>query len=256
MRRAGDAVELSQAQRAAAAQGLKGLIPIADGRPFLDYVLSGLADCGFRQVCLVLGADPSHGEVRAYYEGAGRPRRLTLGFVTQREPRGTADAVLAAERFAEEQSVLMLNADNLYPPSALRALRALPRAGLAGFRRSTLLGAIPAERILAFALIATDPEGNLTRIVEKPAPEAALPFGPDPLVSMNLWLLPPTIYAACRTVRPSPRGELELADAIVTSVAQGERYRVVEIADPVLDLSGPADIPLVSASLRGSAASP
>ena len=39
------------------------MIPI--GRPFLDYVLSGLADAGYRRVCLVVG--PEHQAVRDYY---------------------------------------------------------------------------------------------------------------------------------------------------------------------------------------------
>lgn len=256
MRRAGGEVELSSGQQAAAQRGLKGMIPVAGDRPFLDYVVSGLADSGCREVCLVLGSDPDHAEIRSYYEGRGRPARVAIRFATQQRPRGTADAVLAAEAFAAGEPALFLNADNLYPRQALEALRELPRAGLAGFRRSTLVETIPAERILAFALIATDAEGCLTRIIEKPAPAEAAAFGADPLVSMNLWLLPPTIYRFCRAVPPSSRGELELADAIAASIALGERYRMVEIAESVLDLSSPADIPLVSARLRGHEVAP
>ena len=255
MRAGAAATGLSGAQQEAARRGLKAMIPV--GRPFLDYVLSGLADIGIGEICLVIG--PAHDEIRAYYAGAGRPSRSRLEFAVQEQPLGTADAVLAAERFAADQPVLVLNGDNLYPASALDALRRLPRAGLAGFRSSTLLerGNIPAERIRAFALIAVGAGGELLRIVEKPDPDTAATFGPDPLVSMNAWLLPPTIFAACRAITPSSRGELELQDAVRFALERlGERFQVVESSEGVLDLSTPGDIAAVTTRLARLEAQP
>jgi len=247
--------ELSPGQREAAAGGVKGMIPV--GRPFLDHILSGLADAGLRRVCLVTGPAPN--PIRDYYAGAGRPERVAITLAVQPSPRGTADAVLIAERFAAGHSVLVLNGDNLYPRGGLEALREVPRAGLLGFRRSTLLrhGNIPAERILAYALIATDATGVLTHIVEKPDPAAAAEFGEDPLVSMNAWLLPPSIFVACRAIGPSRRGELELQDAVRFCIERlGERFQVLESREGVLDLSRPEDIPEVAARLRHSTPRP
>jgi len=253
MRRADPAVTLAPAQEAVADQGVKAMIPV--GRPFLDYVLSGLADAGCSAVCLVIG--PEHSAVREYYQKTVRPSRVSVSFAVQERPLGTADAVLAAEQFAAGESVLVLNSDNRYPRSALEDLASLRpcapapyAAGLVGFHRSTL--GIPAERIRAFALISVTPDGFLDRIVEKPDEVQSRSFGADPLVSMNAWLLPPSIYGACRLVSPSPRGELELQDAIRYAVEQlGERFQVVESEEPVLDLSSRADIPSVAAALRG-----
>lgn len=254
MRRLGAEPGLSQAQRDAASRGLKALIPV--GRPFLDYILSGLADAGCRRVCVVIS--PGHSEIREYYVGRPEPpepppRRIALAFAEQLEPRGTADAVLAAEEFASGDSVLVVNADNLYPRSALEALRCLPRAGMVGFRSSALirLGNVPPERIGAFALIERALNGELVRIVEKPGRNAAATFGADPLVSMNAWLLPPSIFDSCRAIAPSPRNELELQDAVRHSIdSAGERYQVVESEEGVLDLSTPADIPEVARRVR------
>jgi len=246
---------LSPEQRAMAQRGLKAMVPV--GRPFLDYVLSGLADAGFTRICLVIG--PAHQEIREYYTGPGRPARVSVEFALQERPLGTADAVLAAEPFAGGAPVVVLNSDNLYPSAALGALRSLPRAGLLAWRRAALLreGTIPTERIGAFALLDVDREGQLTRIIEKPAAAEAASFGTDPLVSMNAWLLPASIFAACREVAPSPRGELELQDAVRVCLQRfGERFRVLESTDPVLDLSHPGDIPLVADRLRRIEARP
>ncbi|MDO8666338.1 MAG: hypothetical protein Q7J79_06970, partial [Gemmatimonadales bacterium] len=65
MRRADPAATLDQEQRSAADAGMKGMIRI--GRPFLDYLLSALANAGIRDVCLVVG--PEHDAVRGRYEG-------------------------------------------------------------------------------------------------------------------------------------------------------------------------------------------
>jgi glucose-1-phosphate thymidylyltransferase len=242
---------LSPAQREAATRGLKAMIPLGKepGHPFLAYILSGLADAGFRSVCLVIS--PGQTEVVDFLSSA-RPRRVKLESVVQERPLGTAHAVLATEAFAESDSVVMVNGDNLYPSAGLAALRGLPRAGLLGFRKSSLIReGIPAEKIRVFALIDSDRTGALTRIAEKPEPAEAAAFGDDPLVSMNAWLLPPTIFAACRAIGPSARGELELQDAVRYSMQQGERFVVAESEEPVLDLSSPLDIPGVDARLRG-----
>jgi glucose-1-phosphate thymidylyltransferase len=257
MRKENPGARLDPAQQAAADRGMKAMIPV--GRPFLDYVLSGLADAGLRAVCLVIG--PEHDAMRERYAGATRPRRVSVSFAIQERPLGTADAVLAAEEFAAGESVLMLNSDNLYPRSALESLRSLRpsalsahSAGLVGFRQAALLsmGSIQSERIRAFALISVRTDGTLERIVEKPDQRESLSFGPNPLVSMNAWVLPPTIYAASRAITPSSRGELELQDAVRYAMEHlGERFRVVESEDPVLDLSSREDIPAVASRLAG-----
>jgi len=251
MRRVAPSPALSAGQQAAASRGLKPMIPIGS-RPFLDYVLESLADAGLRQVCLVIG--PGGSEIREHYTRTARPPApLSLEFAVQAQPLGTAHAVLAAESFAAGDSFLSVNADNLYPGSALQALRRLPRAGLAGWRRSTLLSRsnFSAERIGAFALIEVNTAGELARIVEKPGPVDAEAFGPDPMVSMNAWVLPPTIFEACRAIEPSTRGELELPQAVRHAIERlDERFRVVESNEGVLDLSHPGDIPAVEARIR------
>src|SRR5690606_15812717 len=79
MRRPDAAAALDREQSRVADAGLKAMIPI--GRPFLDYVLSALADAGVSDVCLVIG--PEHDSVRTYYTEAVAPRRLRIRFAVQ-----------------------------------------------------------------------------------------------------------------------------------------------------------------------------
>jgi glucose-1-phosphate thymidylyltransferase len=246
MRQDDAAAALSPDQQRAAAAGLKALMPIG-GRPFLDYVLSSLADAGVRRVGLVVA--PAHAALSDHYS-AHRPRRITLDFVVQPEPAGTANAVLAAEAWSAGEPFLAMNADNLYPAAALSDLAALDEPGLPAFDAAELVrtGNIPEERIRAFAVIDVDEAGYLSRIVEKPA--VAPPEGGS-RISMNCWRFDARIFAACRDVPRSARGEYELPEAVGLAMRRGLRLRAVPARGPVLDLSNRADAGEVERRLAG-----
>ena len=117
MRRADAAAQLNDTQSRVADAGMKSMIPI--GRPFLDHVISGLADAGITDVCLVIG--PEHDAIRTYYESLTM-HRVHVHFAIQPTPNGTAGAVAAAEQFAAGDTILTLNGDNYYSTAACRML--------------------------------------------------------------------------------------------------------------------------------------
>ena len=248
MRRADAAARVDESQARVADAGMKAMIPI--GRPFLDHVMSGLADAGITDVCLVIG--PEHGAIRDYYASLAL-RRVRVHFATQAAANGTAGAVAAAEHFAAGDTVLILNGDNYYPAAACHALAQLGESGTVGFEASGLIAKsnIPSDRIRMFALLQRDEDGCLTGVVEKPDPMVYALLLRRSLISMNLWSFSPVIYDACRRVTPSVRGELELQDAVRIAMTEfGESFRVLESDDGVLDLSTRGDIDSVSAVLR------
>ncbi len=249
LRREDPAAALTPEQAAAAQAGAKGLVPV--GRPFLDYLLSSLADAGVTDVGLVIGPGPQ--PLRDRYNKDVVPARLRIAFPVQERPLGTADALLAAEAFARDEEFLVVNSDNVYPASALAALRALPGPGLPVFRPETLIaGGIPADRVRDFAVVRVDAGGFLRQIAEKPDAAAMAGFGPQLLVSMNCWRFSGEIFEACRSIAPSIRGELELPRAVQDAVDRlGARLRAVRCDDPVLDLSTRADVARVAERLRG-----
>jgi dTDP-glucose pyrophosphorylase len=244
---------LTPAQAIAARSGRKAMMPIGDegSRPFLDYVLAALADAGCDRMCLVIAPDQE--DVRRRYRDDVRPTRFRLAFAEQAVASGTAHAVLAAEPEVGPSPFLVVNADNLYPIDALRRLVALDGPGLPAFSPANLVatGNIPAERIASFALIDVDQDGWLRRIVEKPDAAAIAAHGPAARVSMNAWRFDRRIFAACRDVAPSPRGEYELPEAVGLALSRGVGFRVVAAEGPVLDLSRQGDVAEVSRRLAG-----
>jgi glucose-1-phosphate thymidylyltransferase len=251
MREADASVALAPDQAAAAAEGVKGMMPV--GRPFLDYVISALADAGFSDVCLVVA--PDHSEIERYYTQHAIPKRIRVSFAVQSAAIGTADAVLAAEEFTAGEPFVVLNSDNYYPSSVLHDLRDSAGPAAVGFSRAGLLsgGNIPTERIAAFAVLDIGDDGTLSRVSEKPAETLLTARGDDILVSMNCWRLSSEIFRACRDVQPSPRGELELPLAVQYAIdIMGVRFAVIRSDASVLDLSRRADIPRVAALLSGT----
>src|SRR4249919_3478727 len=107
MRAADPDARLTPDQARAADAGLKPMIPV-NGRPFLDYVFSSLADAGITDIALVVA--PDHEQIRAYYEVQSPPSRVQVAFVVQAAPLGTANAILTVERWADGKPFLAMNA--------------------------------------------------------------------------------------------------------------------------------------------------
>lgn len=251
MRKEDESAQLAGDQAAAASLGIKAMIPI--GRPFLDYVLTEVADAGFTDVCLVIG--PEHRPVRDYYQREMVPSRIRIHFAEQERALGTANAVLSAERFAGGDTFVVLNSDNYYPSAVLDELHRMREPGIAGFDRETLVrsGNVSAEGTSRFGALDIDEAGYLRRIL--PAPnEAMLGAGGPIYSSMNCFLFTSEIFIACREVPLSTRGEYELPQAVHWAMDKhGMRFRVVKISAPVLDLSTRADIARVAEHLKGVA---
>jgi glucose-1-phosphate thymidylyltransferase len=243
-------VALSARQEAAAQTGLKALMPVPD-RPLVDSVLEALRAVGVRRFGVVLGR--RHEALAAHLRALPG---LDLTLLEQAEPRGTADAVLAAADFARDVPFLVINSDTYYPSAALAALVALPGPGLLALDRAAVLADgrsnLTDAKLSCFALVDRDANGDLSRLIEKPDDAlwaARVASGGPVLLSINAFRLDPTIFDFCRRVPPSSRGELELPAAVALAVAAGCRFRVAVTGAPILDLTERADVAVVSARL-------
>ncbi|MEX2182101.1 MAG: sugar phosphate nucleotidyltransferase [Gemmatimonadaceae bacterium] len=255
-----DGARLTDAQRAAAERGTKALMPV-HGWPLLDHLLHALADGGVRDVVLVIAPDAD--AIRARYDDEAPPTRLRVRYAVQPEPRGTADALLAARAAVEApvgaprddagvRHFLVCNADNLYPPESIAVLVELDGPGCVAFDAAALTadGAVDDVRIRRFALLELAPDDTLRDIVEKPDASHPLAMPPAPWVSMNLWRFTDAIFDDCGAIEPSARGELELPDAVRRAIHErGARFHAVRQAVAVPDLSHRRDVAALEARL-------
>ncbi len=251
MRRAQPDVGLADRDEELAGRGLKVLIPV-NGRPFLDYVVDSLLKAGLSRICLVVA--PEADLMRENAERISRLAEVSVTCAVQPEPKGTADAVLAAEQFAGDDSFLVVNGDNLFEPRTLREVaRVRPEGCVVGaFPRQALVreGNFAPERVKGFAVVNASVDGRLVGIVEKPADPDRYARQGRVLVGMNLYRFTSVVFAACRRVEPDPeRGELELTAAVADLAQRPEPFHVFICEGRVLDLTGRGDIPAVERAL-------
>lgn len=248
MRRDDAAATASDAQSKVAETGVKGMIPIK--RPFLEYVISALADAGLSEIVLVLG--PEHDAVRKHFAVDAPPTRVRIRFGLQEQPRGTADAVVAAAEVIGNEPFLVLNADNYYPVDAYRRLAAEATAATIAFDRDALVrdSNIDPERVRSFAVLEVSDDEQLLGIVEKPGDSLDLSSERARWVGMNCWAITPEVVDACRRVPLSSRGEYELPEAVGLAIREGVYFRAPKMSAGVLDLSRRSDIASVTAALE------
>lgn len=254
LRAADPAVTLDPAQAAAAEAGLKALVPFG-GRPFLDFVVAGLERAGVRRICLVVGS-AHHATFSAWrMERMVASAAAEVELAVQASPRGSGNALLAAEGCvgAGGELFLVVNSDNLYPPSGLAALAGGGRPALLAVDRRRLLADrasnADAAKTAAWSLVERDAGGFLRRIVEKPDNAFWAQAAEPVLLGVNAWCLRPSIFAHCRAVTPSPRGEIELPAAVMRAIAGGENFFVEASGGPLLDLSSRADVAAIAQRL-------
>ncbi|QDU34443.1 UTP--glucose-1-phosphate uridylyltransferase [Poriferisphaera corsica] len=248
MRKAAEGGGISDKQASVAAKGIKALIPIK--RPFLDYVIHNLAEVGFTDVCLIIGEE--HHSIRDYYDHEAGLSRIRVSYAIQKDPKGTADAVAAAESFAGNDSFIVMNSDNYYPCAAFEKLHHGNDAGLVGFDKQVMIDEsnVAADRLMGYAIVEHSEKGEMITIHEKPCEAVMAKFGKHALLSMNCWRFTKSIFEACRNIELSKRGEYELTDAVNYDIDElGAQYTVMACKEPVLDLSCQDDIASVAARI-------
>lgn len=271
--RPGATLVVLAAGRATRYGGVKPLAPVGpSGEAVLDVLASDALVAGFERLVIVLGAET--GPAVRYHVDRTWPSDVPVEFALQESPRGTVDAVLAAEPLLDERSPFgVANADDLPGVEGLSLLAAHLGAGgpahaAVCFRlRDSLLGDAPVTR----GLCGVDDEGMLEsvderrhvtphadgRIVAHDGREPA-ELSPDLLVSMNLWGFGPGLRDVLRAAATSARGRAEvLLPEVVDDLLADRRagapgafdVRVLRATGRCIGVTHPGDVPLVRAEL-------
>lgn len=239
----------------------KGMIGVGEqGKSLIDYLLFNAHLAGFTDVLLLL--HPTDTVTQDYYERLAETDQLwnmTFRFARQlippdrQKPAGTADAVYQALKQHPDWQTgrfVVCNSDNLYSVTALKTLWESPHPNaLISYDRDAL--AFPIDRIKAFALIKTDPDGFLEEIIEKPTDdeaEAVLASHGRLGVSMNLCVMEAATMLPILEATPfhQVRNEKELPTAVSLYGQQyGQGFYTIPLAEHVPDLTSKTDLKVV-----------
>jgi glucose-1-phosphate thymidylyltransferase len=194
----------------------KQLVPVAN-KPILFYGIEAMADAGIDDIGIIVG--DTRAEVMAAV-GDGSRWSVRVTYLPQDAPLGLAHCVLIARDFLGDDDFVMYLGDNLLEQNLTSFVDEFEKARAnEGVRPSAqiLLKQVPDPHRFGIAELAGD--GHVVRLVEKPADP------PSDLALVGVYLFDTTIHDAVRAIEPSPRGELEITDAIQWLIDQGHRVR-------------------------------
>jgi len=179
----------------------KHLLPIYD-RPMVTYAIDALVSGGVSEILLVTGGTHAGEFFRLLGDGHGHGIGL-LQYAYQEREAGIADALGLAERFAGDDRVLVMLADNIFERSIKPAI---DNFGKQERGARIVLSKVEQPEHLRHLGVAELDGDKVVRIVEKPERP------PSEFAVTGLYFYDPTVFEFLPSLSPSARGELEITD--------------------------------------------
>jgi glucose-1-phosphate thymidylyltransferase len=188
----------------------KQLVPVAN-QPVLFYGIRSMVQAGIREIGIILNPETG-GEIRAVAgDGSQFGEGVSITYIDQASPDGLAHAVLTAEPFLGESSFVMYLGDNLLQGGISELVTQFEANA-----PDAMILLQPVDDPTAYG-VAELQDGRVARLVEKPKEPKS------DLALVGVYLFTKRILEAAKAIEPSPRGELEITDAIQWQVDQGDR---------------------------------
>ena len=195
----------------------KQLVPIAN-QPILFYGIEAMAEAGISEIGIITGATGA--EIRAAV-GDGSKFGVKVTYIPQDAPLGLAHCVLIAQDFLGDDDFVMYLGDNMLQQGLSQFVQRFEKARAAGGpdTPSAQILLCEVEDPRQFGVAEVNTAGEVVRLVEKPSDP------PSNLALVGVYLFDKTVNLAVRSIKPSPRGELEITDAIQWLIDHGHKVR-------------------------------
>lgn len=185
----------------------KQLVPVAN-KPVLFYGIEAMVAAGITEIGIIIA--PETGDEIREVTGDGTKFGASITYIPQAAPEGLAHAVLTAEEFLGDSPFVMYLGDNLLRDGIVPLVEQFKSAEPDAL---ILLTKVPDPEHYGVAELE---DGKVVALAEKP---------PEPktnLALVGVYMFTQTIFDAARAIEKSPRGELEITDAIQHLVDSGK----------------------------------
>lgn len=186
----------------------KQLVPVYD-KPMIYYPLSTLILAGIREILIV--TTPQDSEQFQRLLGDGSRFGVSLSYKVQPSPDGLAQAFLLGEDHIGDESVALVLGDNIFYGPGMGTQLAKHRDLVGG----SIFGYWVKEPS-AYGVVEFDDLGNVLSLEEKPTKPRSHYAVP------GLYFYDNDVVDIAKSLRPSPRGELEITDVNRTYLERGD----------------------------------
>ena len=196
------------------------------GKPVLQHIIEGLRDAGIREFLIVVGyrADA----VRNFF-GDGAHYNISIQYTTQAVQDGTGRVVDLASDFVGDRPFILSYGDILVDPANYKRI-ADPSNNI-----EATVTVIRGEEVSKGGAVFVNDRMELLDIREKSQPGEAT----SPWYNAGLYAFRPRIFEFTAKLKPSPRGEYELTDAIRDLAHSGKKVQALELTGEWADVRDP-----------------
>jgi glucose-1-phosphate thymidylyltransferase len=186
----------------------KQLLPVYD-KPMIYYPLSVLMLAGIRDVLIISTPEDQPLFQRLLKDGSALG--MNFSYAKQPQPNGLAEAFIIGREFVGQSPASLVLGDNIFHGAGLSELLRSAKAGLDG---CTLFG-YRVEDPERYGVAELDANGRVLGIEEKPKKPKTQ------IAVTGLYFYDSEVTEIAKSLKPSPRGELEITDLNNVYVTQG-----------------------------------
>jgi glucose-1-phosphate thymidylyltransferase len=188
----------------------KHLLPIYN-KPMIYYPIETLKSAGIKDILVITGKDHA-GDVFKLL-GSGKDFGVNFTFKVQDEAGGLPQAIGLAADFAHDSKFVSINGDNILFESIGTAAKDFEENG--DLSKVLLYGGTK-EEAMGAGVAVLDENEKVTEVIEKPKSP------PTNQIVIGVYFYSPDVFNIIKGLKPSARGELEIADIHNHYIKQGK----------------------------------
>ena len=204
------------------------------GKPVLQHIVEGLRDAGIQRFLVIVGY---RADAVQNFFGDGLRYKIDIQYTTQVAQDGTGRVVDLARNFVGDSAFVLAYGDILVAPENYKRIVDLADDVEA------LISLARGEDVSKGGAVFLNDKFELVDLREKSKPGEAT----SPWYNAGLYAFRTSIFNFTAKLKPSPRGEYELTDAIRELAQSGKKVKGLELTGEWADVRDPETLAKLNA---------